>query len=101
MTTSPLKVEEELKKFETWFKREFHPDKSGPYLKDMLREAWQARAQLDEPSTDLISTPQSVLDEKFIQHFGLKATVTEIRNLIDKQGGYDFEALHREQSDGK
>lgn len=50
MTTSPLKVEEEREKFEEWFKREFHPDKSGPYLKDMLREAWQARALLETSS---------------------------------------------------
>ena len=28
--------------FDAWFKKDFHPDKSGPYLKDMLREAWQA-----------------------------------------------------------
>ena len=28
--------------FESWFKKDFHPDKSGPYLKDMLLEAWQA-----------------------------------------------------------
>ena len=28
--------------FEAWFKRDFHPDKSGPYLKNMLLEAWQA-----------------------------------------------------------
>lgn len=28
--------------FEEWFKKDFHPDKSGPYLKNMLLEAWQA-----------------------------------------------------------
>ena len=27
--------------FEAWFKRDFHPDKSGPYLKNMLLEAWE------------------------------------------------------------
>lgn len=31
--------------FEAWFKRDFHPDKSGPYLKNMLQEAWQASRQ--------------------------------------------------------
>ncbi|EKN5943832.1 hypothetical protein DVP82_23170 [Yersinia enterocolitica] len=28
--------------FEAWFKRDFHPDKSGPYLKDMLKKAFEA-----------------------------------------------------------
>lgn len=40
-----MKEEKEREEFEKWFKREFHPDKSGPYLKDMLREAWLARAK--------------------------------------------------------
>lgn len=28
--------------FEAWFKSDYHPDKSGPYLKDALFLAWQA-----------------------------------------------------------
>ncbi|HBS7280212.1 TPA: hypothetical protein MAQ12_005011 [Klebsiella pneumoniae] len=29
-------------KFETWFKSSFHPDKTGPYIKDQLYFAWKA-----------------------------------------------------------
>lgn len=29
-------------KFEAWFKSSFHPDKTGPYIKDQLYFAWQA-----------------------------------------------------------
>ena len=28
--------------FERWFKHDFHPDKTGPYVKDQLWLAWQA-----------------------------------------------------------
>lgn len=30
------------KKFEAWFKSSFHPDKTGPYIKDQLYFAWKA-----------------------------------------------------------
>lgn len=29
-------------KFEAWFKSSFHPDKTGPYIKDQLYFAWKA-----------------------------------------------------------
>lgn len=29
-------------KFEAWFKSSFHPDKTGPYMKDQLYFAWKA-----------------------------------------------------------
>ena len=32
----------ELEEFEKWFKKDFHYEKSGPYVKNMLLEAWQA-----------------------------------------------------------
>ena len=28
--------------FEEWFKRDYHPDKTGPYVKDAMLFAWQA-----------------------------------------------------------
>ena len=33
------KVREE---FEEWFERDYHPDKTGPYVKDAMLLAWQA-----------------------------------------------------------
>lgn len=32
----------EREEFEKWFKKDFHYEKSGPYVKNMLLEAWQA-----------------------------------------------------------
>ena len=32
----------ERERFEKWFKHDFHPDKTGPYVKDQLWFAWQA-----------------------------------------------------------
>ena len=32
----------ELEEFEKWFKKDFHYEESGPYVKNMLLEAWQA-----------------------------------------------------------
>ncbi|MCS6403962.1 ead/Ea22-like family protein [Klebsiella quasipneumoniae] len=33
---------EQREKFEAWFKSSFHPDKTGPYIKDQLYFAWKA-----------------------------------------------------------
>lgn len=43
--------------FETWFKSSFHPDKTGPYVKDQLFCAWQAataslQAERDQLAAD-------------------------------------------------
>lgn len=35
-------MEESRKQFEAWFKSDYHPDKTGPYLKDAMFFAWQA-----------------------------------------------------------
>nr|DAM17076.1 MAG TPA: hypothetical protein [Caudoviricetes sp.] len=34
--------------FEAWFKSDYHPDKSSPYLKDALFLAWQASREAIE-----------------------------------------------------
>lgn len=28
--------------FEEWFKRDYHPDKTGPYVKDAMLYAWMS-----------------------------------------------------------
>lgn len=45
----------ERREFEEWFKRDFHPDKTGPYVKDQLYFAWIARAKQEQSDgeTDL------------------------------------------------
>lgn len=46
------KTELERQAFEQWFKREWHPDKTGPYAIDKLwfayKAGWQARANLEK-----------------------------------------------------
>ena len=47
-------------KFEAWFKSSFHPDKTGPYIKDQLYFAWKAAgAELVEA----LETAQQVDEE--------------------------------------
>jgi hypothetical protein len=38
----------EREEFEKWFKKDFHYEKSGPYVKNMLLEAWQAAKAVPE-----------------------------------------------------
>ena len=37
--------------FEKWFKHDFHPDKTGPYVKDQLWFAWQASREAMNKTT--------------------------------------------------
>ena len=34
--------------FEAWFKYDYHPDKTGPYIKDIMFVAWQASREAVE-----------------------------------------------------
>ncbi len=67
--------------FEEWFKRDYHPDKTGPYVKDAMLLAWQAsRAALcvelpsqwfdDGLDCDLMEAHQvgKALDEAGVQY---------------------------------
>ena len=67
--------------FEEWFKRDYHPDKTGPYVKDAMLYAWQAsRAALcvelpsqwfdDGLDCDLMEAHQvgKALDEAGVQY---------------------------------
>ena len=70
-----------LEEFEEWFKRDYHPDKTGPYVKDAMLYAWQAsRAALcvelpkqwfdDGLDCDLMEAHQvgKALDEAGVQY---------------------------------
>ena len=66
--------------FEKWFKKDFHPDKSGPYLKNMLLESWKASREslvvelpistYETPSGDNALREDSVFDA--IESAGIK-----------------------------
>ena len=72
------KMQEE---FNEWFERDYHPDKTGPYVKDAMLYAWQAsRAALcvelprqwfdDGLGCDLMEAHQvgKALDEAGVQY---------------------------------
>ncbi|XGG32105.1 ead/Ea22-like family protein [Klebsiella pneumoniae] len=40
--TANISALAQREKFEAWFKSSFHPDKTGPYIKDQLYFAWKA-----------------------------------------------------------
>lgn len=55
-------------KFEAWFKSSFHPDKTGPYIKDQLYFAWKAAG------AEMVEALEKAQD-----------TITEMDNRIRKQ----------------
>lgn len=40
--TNSDELEWQREAFNAWFKSSYHPDKTGPYLKDIMFFAWQA-----------------------------------------------------------
>ena len=46
--------------FEAWFKSDYHPDKSGSYLKDALFLAWQASR-----SAIVLDIPPALADDEY------------------------------------
>lgn len=40
--TNGDELERQREAFNAWFKSSYHPDKTGPYLKDIMFFAWQA-----------------------------------------------------------
>ncbi|HII3565138.1 TPA: hypothetical protein ACY3LZ_004121 [Citrobacter freundii] len=56
--------------FNDWFKREFHPDKTGPYIKDQLFFA-------------VLAARAPLLDELGAAHQTIATQQQEIRNLLN------------------
>ncbi|MDK2634108.1 hypothetical protein QMZ93_12275 [Pantoea stewartii subsp. indologenes] len=55
----------------------------------------------DKGGPDLISTPDHVIEEKFREKFSFKESISELQAQINRNGGYNFEALREEQDDGE
>ena len=63
-------------KFEAWFKSSFHPDKTGPYIKDQLYFAWKAAgAELVEA----LEKTQQYAKERDAENQDLMLTVGRLR----------------------
>ncbi|MHB5109948.1 hypothetical protein ACYB78_03120 [Klebsiella pneumoniae] len=83
-------------KFEAWFKSSFHPDKTGPYIKDQLYFAWKAagaelvealekaQQRIDEPLPSSRNILMPALDGLSRDHL-----IVTIQTAVD-----NYSALH-------
>ena len=53
-----VSVDKSREEFEKWFKSDYHPDKAGPYIKDIMRFAWQASRK-----ALVVTIPEKVMEE--------------------------------------
>ena len=69
-------------KFEAWFKSSFHPDKTGPYIKDQLYFAWKAAG------AELVEALEKAQETIAFQQGEIKALLSslESRTVTVKQG---------------
>ena len=73
--------------FEEWFKRDYHPDKTGPYMKDALLYAWKAsRAAL------CVELPDSDDEDAYIDQFDHEGwcaygqAIDTVKGILDDAG---------------
>ena len=70
--------------FEKWFKSDYHPDKSGPYLKDALFLAWQAsRASVD---IEILSEPFIAIKNDATNYDFYNAGIESAKRAITNAG---------------
>ncbi|HEC2593063.1 TPA: hypothetical protein R2K75_003875 [Raoultella planticola] len=93
-------------KFEAWFKSSFHPDKTGPYIKDQLFFAWKAagaelvealekaqrHANLTEEERQAYLGLISKRDERIAELESRTVTIEPFRSFVTDA---DLAALHR------
>lgn len=93
-------------KFEAWFKSSFHPDKTGPYIKDQLyfagkaagaelvealEKAQQYAKERDEENQDLMLT----IGRFRVEREGLEAIRAAAEKLVRCKGRYHSEQNYR------
>ncbi|MCK7006388.1 hypothetical protein [Enterobacter kobei] len=71
--------------FEDWLKREFHPDKTGPYIKEQLFFAVRAARA---PLLDELEAAEKRIAELEASHRNLRETMAGIHNTIRGGGAY-------------
>lgn len=105
MTTDIIELAQR-EKFEAWFKSSFHPDKTGPYIKDQLYFAWKAAGaelvealekaqqyakERDEENQDLMLT----IGRLRVEREGLEAIRAAAEKLVRCKGRYHSEHNYR------
>ncbi len=105
MTTDIIELAQR-EKLEAWFKSSFHPDKTGPYIKDQLYFAWKAAGaelvealekaqqyakERDEENQDLMLT----IGRLRVEREGLEAIRAAAEKLVRCKGRYHSEHNYR------
>lgn len=65
-------------KFEAWFKSSFHPDKTGPYIKDQLYFSWKAA------SAELVEALEKAQETIAFQQGEIKALLSSLESRTVK-----------------
>ena len=74
-------MEKMQEEFEEWFKRDYHPDKTGPYMKDALLYAWKAsRAAM------CVDLPKRFSDERKEFSSGFDVAVEHVMAALHESG---------------
>ena len=71
-------------KFEAWFKSSFHPDKTGPYIKDQLYFAWKAAGAELVEALEKAQTKADVYD-MLRDDYGLREKGVGLADFVDWQ----------------
>ncbi|HHL1932955.1 TPA: hypothetical protein ACQ2HX_002300 [Klebsiella pneumoniae] len=71
-------------KFEAWFKSSFHPDKTGPYIKDQLYFAWKAAGAEMVEALEKAQTKADVYD-MLRDDYGLREKGVGLADFVDWQ----------------
>ncbi|EIX9631697.1 hypothetical protein ML097_005223 [Klebsiella pneumoniae] len=71
-------------KFEAWFKSSFHPDKTGPYIKDQLYFAWKAAGAEMVEALEKAHTKADVYD-MLRDDYGLREKGVGLADFVDWQ----------------
>lgn len=71
-------------KFEAWFKSSFHPDKTGPYIKDQLYFAWKAASAELVEALEKAQAKADVYD-MLRDDYGLREKGVGLADFVDWQ----------------
>ncbi|MGP6642715.1 hypothetical protein ACTZNT_23540 [Klebsiella pneumoniae] len=71
-------------KFEAWFKSSFHPDKTGPYIKDLLYFAWKAAGAEMVEALEKAKAKADVYD-MLRDDYGLREKGVGLADFVDWQ----------------
>lgn len=86
--------------FEAWFKSDFHPDKTGPYLKETLYFSWQAASKASEQQLAAVVAENAGLKVKGRELLNEACKVYEKFNATINSDSGDFmdgQTLHEFQ----